>query len=62
MNSADIIRAIKAIGWVLARTKGSHHQFRHPTRPGVVTVVHPVKDVPLGTMRAIAKAAGINLP
>jgi predicted RNA binding protein YcfA (HicA-like mRNA interferase family) len=52
----------KRSGWVLARTEGSHHQFRHPNRPGVVTVVHPLKDVPIGTMRAIAKSAGIKLP
>jgi predicted RNA binding protein YcfA (HicA-like mRNA interferase family) len=61
MNSADIIRAMKKDGWVLVRTKGSHHHFKHPTKPGLVTVPHPKKDVPVGTVRSIEKQAGISL-
>ncbi len=59
MGSAEIIRTIKAHGWTLARVKGSHHQFKHATRPNVVTVPHPKKDIPTGTARAILKAAGV---
>ena len=61
MNSRDIVRAIERDGWVHVATKGSHHQFRHPTKPGRVTVPHPRKDLPVGTLRAIEKQAGIKL-
>ncbi|MBI3453390.1 MAG: type II toxin-antitoxin system HicA family toxin [Rhodospirillales bacterium] len=61
MNSRDVIRALEADGWHLARTKGSHHQFRHPSKPGLVTVPHPKKDLPAGTLRSIERQAGLNL-
>src|SRR5262245_46820058 len=41
VTSAEVIRALRADGWTLARVKGSHHHFRHPTKPGIVTVPHP---------------------
>ena len=44
------------------RTKGSHHQFKHPLKSGVVTVLHPKKDLPVRTARAILKSAGIHQP
>ncbi len=48
-------------GWVLARTKGSHRQFRHPTKPGTVTVAgKPSVDVPPGTLNSIFKQAGLK--
>jgi len=54
----DLIRKLDSAGWVLRSTKGSHRQFKHPTKPLVVTVAgHPGKDVPIGTLRAILKAA-----
>jgi predicted RNA binding protein YcfA (HicA-like mRNA interferase family) len=59
MNSADLIKTIEANGWVLHRTKGSHHHFKHPTLKGLVTVPHPKKDLPAGTVRNILKQAGI---
>lgn len=57
-NSRDIISRLEADGWVLVRTKGSHHQFRHPLTGARTTVPHPKKDLPLGTAREIHKAAG----
>jgi predicted RNA binding protein YcfA (HicA-like mRNA interferase family) len=62
MSSREIIRLLKKDGWHETRTKGSHHQFNHPMKPGVVTVPHPKKDLPLGTARAILKSAGIQTP
>lgn len=62
MNSREIIRRLRADGWVLARTEGSHHQYRHPARPGLVTVPHPKRDLPAGTLRSIAKQAGWSKP
>ena len=61
MRSADVIKLLEADGWVLKRTKGSHCQFKHPTRPGVVTVPHPKKDLPLGTIKSIEKVSGVKL-
>jgi predicted RNA binding protein YcfA (HicA-like mRNA interferase family) len=59
VNSADLIKKIKADGWFLVHVVGSHHQFRHPTKPGKVTVPHPKKDLPLPTARSILKQAGL---
>jgi predicted RNA binding protein YcfA (HicA-like mRNA interferase family) len=47
-------------GWELRRTKGSHHQFKHPTKPGLVTIPHPKKDLPQGTVNSIKKQAGLS--
>jgi predicted RNA binding protein YcfA (HicA-like mRNA interferase family) len=58
MNSREIIKLLNADGWTLARVKGSHHQFTHPDKPGLVTVKHPDGDIPLGTLRNIERQAG----
>jgi len=60
LKSAEIISRLKKDGWTLVAVKGSHHQFTHPTRPGRVTVPHPVKDIPIGTLRNILKQAGLK--
>jgi len=57
-NSRDIIRRLENEGWLHVRTKGSHSQFRHPATGAMITVPHPKKDLPIGTVRAIYKAAG----
>jgi predicted RNA binding protein YcfA (HicA-like mRNA interferase family) len=49
MNSRDVIRSIEGDGWRLKRVTGSHHHFAHPSKPGLVTVMHPAKDIKLGT-------------
>jgi predicted RNA binding protein YcfA (HicA-like mRNA interferase family) len=59
--SREIIRKLEAAGWRLVRTTGSHHHFRHDGRPGTVTVPHPVKDMPPGTLRSIEKQSGVKL-
>jgi predicted RNA binding protein YcfA (HicA-like mRNA interferase family) len=61
MKSRDIIAKIEANGWFKVAQKGSHVQFKHPTRPGRVTVPHPKKDVPIGTLRSIEKQSGVKL-
>lgn len=55
-NSKDIIRRLEAEGWVLVSSRGSHHKFRRDGR--ALIVPHPKKDLPLGTARNIARAAG----
>jgi len=48
-------------GWRLARQKGSHRQFQHPTKPGTVTVAgKPSVDRPPGTLGSILKQAGLK--
>jgi len=61
MTSTEIIRALKNDGWKLERVKGSHHHFVHATKPGVVTVVHPSKDIPLGTLKSIEHQSGLKI-
>jgi len=58
MDSKEVIKQLKAQGWYLARTRGSHHQFKHPGRAGLVTVKHPDSDIPAGTLNSIKKQAG----
>jgi len=61
MNSRDVIRLLEEAGWRLARTAGSHHHFRHPDKPGLVTVPHPKKTLPKGTLKNIARQSGLTL-
>ncbi|MBL6749237.1 MAG: type II toxin-antitoxin system HicA family toxin [Nevskia sp.] len=60
MKSADVIRRLQAEGWEVCRVRGSHQQFKHPARPGLVTVPHPRSDIPTGTLRSIFRQAGWN--
>ena len=57
MTSVEIIRKLTQDGWVLKNTKGSHHQFTHARKSGRVTVKHPSKDIPIGTLRNIYRQA-----
>ncbi|OAN50020.1 type II toxin-antitoxin system HicA family toxin [Magnetospirillum moscoviense] len=59
MKSAELIRLLEGDGWVLDRVRGSHHVFRHPTKPGIVVVPHPKKDLGTGLVAAIRKQAGV---
>ena len=61
MGSREVIRALTEDGWVLVRTRGSHHHFAHPAKPGIVTVPHPRKDLSRRLLRSIERQAGINL-
>lgn len=59
MKVHQVIARIEADGWYLARTRGSHRQFKHPLKTGTVTVSGKRNlDVPLGTLRSIFKQAG----
>jgi predicted RNA binding protein YcfA (HicA-like mRNA interferase family) len=61
VRSADVIRLLKADGWYEVRVKGSHHHFAHPAKPGIVTVVRPASDFPIGTLKSIEKQSGVKL-
>lgn len=58
-SSEEIIRRIQLDGWEKVAQKGSHVQFKHPTKKGRVTIPHPNKDLPKGTVKSILKQAGI---
>jgi predicted RNA binding protein YcfA (HicA-like mRNA interferase family) len=61
MKYRDIIKQIEQDGWYYLRTKGSHAQYMHPTKPGLVTIVaKPGKDAPIGTWKSILKQAGLE--
>lgn len=61
MNSKEIIKRLQADGWYLVATKGSHANYKHPLKPGRVTVPHPKRDLPIGTLKSIEKQSGVKL-
>jgi predicted RNA binding protein YcfA (HicA-like mRNA interferase family) len=57
----DAIKLVQDNGWYLARTRGSHRQFKHLQKPGIVTIAgHPNVDIPHGTLNSILKQAGLK--
>ena len=57
----EAIKLIEEDGWYLARTRGSHRHFKHPQKPGLVTIAgHPGVDIPRGTLNSILKQAGLK--
>ena len=62
MKVREILKMLEQDGWYRVRTKGSHRQFKHPTKPGTVTVAGKVSlDLPPGTLSSILKQAGLEL-
>ena len=61
MKSTDVIKALASDGCFKVAQKGSHVQFKHPSKPGRVTVPHPKRDIPLGTLRSIERQAKLKL-
>lgn len=57
-NSRRLIALLRQDGWELHAVSGSHHQFKHPSKPGKITVPHPNKDLPTGTVRSVYRQAG----
>ena len=61
MKVREAIKLVEENGWYHVRTKGSHRQFKHPTKLGVVTIAgNPGVDIPKGTMNSILKQAGLK--
>ena len=61
MGSREVLRRLRAAGWLEVARKGSHVQLKHPSRPGRVTVPHPEKDLPIGTVKSIERQSGLEL-
>lgn len=60
-SSRAVIKALKADGWTHVGTTGDHWHFKHPTKPGKVTVPHPTKDLTLKTLKSIEAQSGLTL-
>lgn len=60
MESNKLIRMLEEDDWRQVRVVGSHHHFKHPTKPLLITVPHPKKDLPIGTVNSILKKAGLK--
>jgi predicted RNA binding protein YcfA (HicA-like mRNA interferase family) len=56
----DVIRALSRAGFILDHSTGSHRYFRHPMRPGIVTVPFHRKDLKRGTLKSILDQAGLS--
>ena len=63
MKVRDAVKLIEADGWYLVVTKGSHRQYKHPLKPGRVTIAgHPSEDLAPSTLNSIFKQAQIKKP
>ena len=61
MKVREVIRLIEADGWAEVAQKGSHRQYKHPRKPGKVTIAgHPGEDVHPGTLNSILRQAGLK--
>jgi len=61
MKVKEVLKLLEDDSWLLVRTTGSHRQFKHPTKPGTVTVAgKPILDMPPGTLNSILKQAGLK--
>ncbi len=61
MKVREVIKLVEDDGWYLVRTKGSHRQFRHANKPGIVTISgNPGKDMPPGTLNSVLKQAQLK--
>jgi predicted RNA binding protein YcfA (HicA-like mRNA interferase family) len=61
MKVSEILRILRDEGWYLAATRGSHRQYKHPSKPGRVTVPGRAgDDLAPGTLNSILKQAGLK--
>ena len=60
MDSKEVIARLREDGWYQVAQQGSHVQFKHPEKPGRVTVPSPRRDIPIGTLKSIEKQSGIK--
>ncbi len=61
MTVREVLKMLEADGWRLLVSRGSHRQFKHPIKPGRVTVAgKPSDDLPQGTLNSILKQSGLK--
>ena len=61
-SSREVAKILREAGWYEVRCHGDDHQYKHETKPGLVTLTHPKKDIPLGTLKSIERQAGVKFP
>ena len=59
-SSREVIAAMLKDGWYLVAVEGSHHNYRHPIKPGKATMKHPMKDIPRKTLDSIERQTGLR--
>ena len=59
-SSGEVIKMLKADGWYEVSCVGDHHQFKHPTKSGRVTVRHPVKDMYINDIKSSRELSSLN--
>lgn len=61
MKVKDVIKKIAKDGWFIVRTKGSHRQFKHKTKKGLVTIAgRPSAELAPGTLNSVLTQAGLK--
>lgn len=61
MRIRDVIAQVERAGWRLVRTRGSHRQYRHPSKPGLVTIAgHPADEIHPKTLRSVMIQSGLE--
>jgi len=61
MKVRDVIKLLEQDGWFLDRTRGSHRQYKHGEKPGLVTLPgKPGDDLAPGTLNSVLKQAGLK--
>jgi len=58
-SSRAILKRLQDDGWYEVNCEGDHHQFKHPTKCGKVTLRHPVKDLSIRDIKSIEKQSGL---
>ena len=61
MKFREIIKMVEADGWRVVAQAGSHRQYKHPTKPGKVTIAgHPSVDAAPKTLKSTLEQAGLK--
>ena len=61
MKSSAVLKRLRDAGWFEVKTRGSHAQLKHSVKSGRVTVPHPKRDLPIGTLKSIEKQSDVKL-
>ncbi len=60
MKVKDVIKKVEQDGWLYSRTRGDHHVYHHPTKPGIVVIAGKLSDeMPVGTYQNVMRQAGL---
>jgi predicted RNA binding protein YcfA (HicA-like mRNA interferase family) len=62
MKAREVLKMLEQDGWLEVRQRGSHRQYKHPTKPGLVTLAFHKKsdEIAAGTLNSILKQAGLK--